>query len=247
MKSAAVRVGHGTYWYDPGSLRIWWRECMSSLKATNPKDAIGSRKWRQYFVIPARVSWEVGIAHLVGALKYGRMNWRSAGVQASVYVDAARGHIDQWVEGENLDPESRANHIAHAIATLNILLDSILRGSHAWVDDRPPKTPDLGEVRARAQEKVDRLFAMFPDPPPPCTDLNQHEVLPEWNGGMTQEPTEFKVTIKGDKGTYDSVEEWVKSEPVPFPYPRTKEAPIEGAPVEVGKGWAGRPFVFPGP
>ena len=156
-----------------------------SIKSSNPKDAIGSRKWRQYCVVPVRVAWEVGIAHLVGALKYGRTNWRSAGVQASVYVDAAKGHIDQWWEGEDLDPESQAHHIAHAIAGLNILLDCILRDD--WTDDRPPKTPALSMIRDLTQIKVDRLFKMFPDPVTPVTELNEDLEVPEWNGGQTKE------------------------------------------------------------
>ena len=157
-----------------------------STKASNPKDAIGSRKWRQYCVIPARVAWEVGIAHLVGCLKYGRMNWRAAGISASVYVDAAKGHIDQFWEGEDLDPESQAHHIAHAIAGLNILLDSILRSD--WNDDRPPKTLDLDLIRTETQARVDRLFEMFPNPVEPVTELNVDLELPEWNGGVTKEP-----------------------------------------------------------
>lgn len=176
-------------------------------KASNPKDGIVSTKWRQYCVFPVRVIWEVGIAHLVGALKYGRTNWRAAGVVASVYRDASMGHIDQFWEGEDLDPESRAHHLAHAIAGLNILLDSILRND--WVDDRPPKTTDLDKVREDTQTKVDRLFKMFPNPVPPVTALNVGDDLPEWNGG-----SEFNVTIKGNKGTYDSHAEWVKAEPI---------------------------------
>lgn len=152
---------------------------MSNIKTSNPKDIIGSTKWRQYCVIPVRVMWEVGIAHLVGCLKYGRMNWRAVGVQGSVYRDAALGHIDQWWEGENLDPESHAHHIAHAIAGLNILLDCILRSD--WTDDRPPRTLDLDLIRDETQGKVDRLFEMFPNPAPPVTELNVDEGLPEWN------------------------------------------------------------------
>ena len=211
MKSKPVTVGHGTYWYDPGYMRIWWRECtagvrelIEEMKETNPKDKIGSRKWRQYFCIPARVTWEVGIAHLVGRLKYGGINWRGAGVQASVYIDAAKGHIDQWVEGEDLDPESQANHLAHAIAGLNILLDCILRGEDAWTDDRPPKTPDLQKVREETQAKVDRLFEMFPNPPERCTELNYREGNPAWEGGRTKEPPEKEGTkVQRNVGSWD--------------------------------------------
>jgi len=151
-----------------------------TTKQSNPKDGIGSTKWRQYCVTPARVAWEVGIAHLLGALKYGRTNWRAAGAQGSVYRDASLGHIDQWWEGEDRDSESEAHHLAHAIAGLNILLDNILRGE--WVDDRPPKTARLDEVRVSTQMRVDRLFDMYPNPVKPVTELNKEEDRPEWNG-----------------------------------------------------------------
>jgi hypothetical protein len=202
---------------------------VSDAKQTNPKDNIGSRKWRQYFCVPVRVAWEVGIAHLAGLLKYGGINWRGAGVQASVYVDAAKGHIDQFVEGEDLDPESQAHHIAHAIAGLNILLDCILRGEDAWTDDRPPKTPDLDKVREETQRRVDRLFEMFPNPPPRCTELNYRDGNDAWNGGVTKEPSgeegedeepaycgspeSFEIKIQGNYGIYNTIEEWQKAEP----------------------------------
>ena len=202
-----MKVGVGQYWHDPAMLELWWSECMKGvkdimvdmLKETNPKDAVGSRKWRQYCVVPARVVWEVALAHLVGALKYGRHNWRVAGISASVYRDAALGHIDQWWEGEDLDPETQANHIAHAIAGLNILLDSILRDD--WNDDRPPKTEDMDLLRKEIQIKVDRLFRMYPNPVTPVTELNKDLDLPEWYGGQTKEPPEEEgVEVKWKQG-----------------------------------------------
>ena len=159
---------------------------MSDLKQSDPKGKIGSTKWRQYCVFPARVAWEVGLAHLTGCLKYGRLNWRVTGVQSSVYVDAAKGHIDQWWEGEDLDPESQAHHLAHAIAGLNILLDCILR--NGWTDDRPPKTTDMDLIREDTQARVDRLFKMFPNPVTPVTELTLDLDLEEWNGGRVKEP-----------------------------------------------------------
>lgn len=62
-----------------------------SEKPTNPKDAFGIRKWRQTTCIPFTVLWELGIAMLEGARKYGRHNYRVTGVRSSVYVDRVRG------------------------------------------------------------------------------------------------------------------------------------------------------------
>lgn len=68
---------------------------MTGTKDTNPKDNIGVRKWRQFTCIPMTVLAEVGIAFTEGARKYGRHNYRVLGVRASVYIDAAFGHMMQ--------------------------------------------------------------------------------------------------------------------------------------------------------
>lgn len=129
-----------------------------SEKDTNPKDAIGTKKWRQFTVVPFQVIWEVGIGMLEGALKYGRHNYRASGVRASVYVDAALGHIHQFWEGEDLDPDSRAelSHITKAICSLVVLRDAMM--NDFYVDDRPPKIKNLKELRAKLQLDVESIF-----------------------------------------------------------------------------------------
>lgn len=131
-----------------------------SVKDTNPKDAVGTKKWRQYCTIPTTILWELGVAMLEGARKYGRHNYRIAGVRASVYVDAAKGHIDQWWEGEDIDEESKLNHLVKAIASLVVLRDAMIQNK--WVDDRPPKT-DLDTLRKDLQEAVDGIFERIPE------------------------------------------------------------------------------------
>lgn len=133
-------------------------------KDTNPKDAVGVRKWRQYAVVPTPFIWGVGVAMLEGARKYGRHNYRVAGVRASVYVDAAKGHIDQFFEGEDIDADSGLHHLLKAAASLAVLYDGIVMGN--WVDDRPPKT-NLAEFREEMQRAVDHIFKTIPDAKPP--------------------------------------------------------------------------------
>lgn len=137
----------------------------------NPKDAIGIRKWRTMCCIPFTVLWEVGVGMLEGAMKYGRHNYRVAGVRASVYVEAAKGHIDQWWEGEDLDPDSRLSHITKAICSLVVLRDAMIQ--QKFVDDRPPKTREFDEFRARLQQTVDDLFEKYPDPRPAYIEGDQ--------------------------------------------------------------------------
>lgn len=123
-------------------------------KDTNPKDAIGIRK-TPISTLPIRVLWRVGLAMLEGALKYGRHNYRAAGVRASVYFDAAVGrHLFGWWEGEDIDPDSKLHHIDKAIAALMVMRDSMLEGN--FVDDRPPRQPfDMAELNAHAAMLMD--------------------------------------------------------------------------------------------
>jgi hypothetical protein len=121
-----------------------------SNKDTNPKDAIGIRK-APLSALPIRVLWRVGLAMLEGAVKYGRHNYRAAGVRASVYFDAGMRHFLQWWEGEDIDRDSGVNHIDKLIADLMVLRDSMLQGN--WVDDRPPsgavKMDELNSLAGR--------------------------------------------------------------------------------------------------
>ncbi len=147
-----------------------------SVKDTNPKDAVGTKKWRQYCTVPTTIIWELGVAMLEGARKYGRHNYRVAGVRASVYIDAAKGHIDQWWEGEDLDEESRLNHIIKAIASLAVLRDAMIQNK--WVDDRPPKT-DLTKLRTDLQGAVDGIFERIPEAKAAYLEGDQYDDAPE--------------------------------------------------------------------
>lgn len=140
-------------------------------KASNPKDSVGVRKWRQYATVPATVMAEVGVAMLEGAAKYGRHNYRVAGVRASVYVDAAKGHIDQWWEGEDFDPDvpgQKLSHVTKAIASLVVLRDAMIQ--KMLTDDRPPKA-NLEQVRADMQVTVEAILDKYPEPKPAFTEI----------------------------------------------------------------------------
>jgi hypothetical protein len=137
-------------------------------KDTNPKDAVGTKK-APISTVPAQVMLEVGLALLEGARKYGRHNYRIAGVRASVYYDAFYRHMGAWWEGEDIDPDSGLSHITKAMACLVVLRDSMLIGN--WVDDRPPKLP-AGWVQG-LNEKAAKLIEKYPDAKTPYTALNQ--------------------------------------------------------------------------
>ena len=56
-----------------------------------------------------------------GAAKYGRDNWRT-GTDWTRFVDASLRHLHAWNNGEDLDPESKLSHLAHAACCLMFLL-----------------------------------------------------------------------------------------------------------------------------
>ena len=124
------------------------------LKDTNPKDAIGIRK-APLSTVPGNVLAEIGVAMLEGASKYGRHNYRAAGVRASVYYDAAMRHLVSWWEGEDIDPDSGMSHITKLLACMTVLRDAMHQ--EMWADDRPPASrPFYQELNKQAGEILDR-------------------------------------------------------------------------------------------
>lgn len=123
-------------------------------KQTNPKDLIGAKKV-PLSTLPFRVLWRVGLAMLEGMCKYGRHNYRYAGVRSSVYFDGAMRHLGAWWEGEDIDPDSGFNHIDKLLADLMVMRDSMLEGN--FVDDRPPRgKDDFAFLNAEAKRIVEQ-------------------------------------------------------------------------------------------
>lgn len=143
---------------------------MSTTKPTNPKDAVGSKK-AFFTTLPVRVVAEVGLAMLEGAVKYGRSNYRVAGVRASVYVDAVGRHLGAFWEGQDVDPDSGIHHVSKAIAGLMVLRDSMIAGN--WVDDRPPRIAGSETWVAELNKRTAELLARYPDPKQPFTEVEE--------------------------------------------------------------------------
>ncbi|MFQ5734762.1 MAG: dATP/dGTP diphosphohydrolase domain-containing protein [Planctomycetaceae bacterium] len=117
----------------------------------NPKDREGAKKPPLHLIPPAAEIAEAVVMGL-GAEKYGPFNWRSEKVRATVYIAAARRHLAQWLDGQDDDGESRVSHLAHARASLGILIDAIATGN--VIDDRPP-AGRAAELIARFTSKED--------------------------------------------------------------------------------------------
>ena len=77
------------------------------------------------------------------------------------------GHVMQWWEGEDIDPESGLSHLTKAIASLVVLRDAMLQ-QDKFVDDRPPGA-NIGPLREELQAVVEGLFEKFPESKPAFT------------------------------------------------------------------------------
>lgn len=146
------------------------------VKNGNPKDAVGTAKV-PLSVVSAPVLMEIGLGMMEGARKYGRHNYRVAGVRASVYYDAAMRHLMAWHEGEDVDPDSGLSHVTKALACLTVLRDSMIIGN--WVDDRPPKHK-AGWI-AEYNKKAKDIIAKYPDSLEPYTEIGEQKKKEEEN------------------------------------------------------------------
>lgn len=102
----------------------------------NPKTILGIAKPPTSPIPPVAILW-LGQAMADGRRKYGPMNWRDAGITASVYYDASMRHMLAWMDGEDHASDSGVHHLAHAMACFAIVLDAMAQGT--LNDDRPTK------------------------------------------------------------------------------------------------------------
>ncbi len=112
----------------------------------NPKDLVGATKI-DLTLIPQTAIAHMAFAMMEGGRRYGEYNWRVKPIQARTYIAAAGRHLAAWLDGEEEASDSKAHHLAHAMATIAIVLDAQIHGT--LVDDRP--------LRGRASEVLEEL------------------------------------------------------------------------------------------
>lgn len=128
----------------------------ATTKPTNPKDLVGSDKLPVHLWPPTATA--LGCVGLLnGMLKYGRSNWRVAGVRASIYIDALQRHLDALREGEEVDPDDGVPHIAAILACAAIYADAEAAGK--LTDDRNIRG-GYRKLVARLTPHVARLKAL---------------------------------------------------------------------------------------
>lgn len=137
---------------------------MSTVKPTNPKDAIATDKLPMHLVSPFVKAYQA-ISHYLGNVKYGAWNYRATGARASIYRAALDRHIDAWWEGEEFDPIDGTPHLANALACIGILIDTKHMG--VLIDDRPPSDPaELTRLRAQFEALMPKIRTRYADKAP---------------------------------------------------------------------------------
>lgn len=120
------------------------------MTVDNPKASMGRQKV-SFSCVPEISQLYLAAAHNLGAVKYGKMNWREIPIKASDYLDAIRRHLTQWASGEDIDPESGLPHLACAMAGISIVLDANAHGT--LKDDREKNLGLPDELRRLAELK----------------------------------------------------------------------------------------------
>lgn len=113
--------------------------------ASNPKQAYGDKKVPLHLV-PGAASAYIAMGLKEGSRKYGAFNWRETDVEAMTYVGATMRHLAAFVDGEDTDVESGNPHLAHAMASLAILVDALESGG--VIDNRPKAGPAAKTLEA---------------------------------------------------------------------------------------------------
>jgi hypothetical protein len=162
---------------DPAeAYRTWLDEVGGdNTKQSNPKDIIGSDKVPMG-LMPDSAIIAGNMAFLEGALKYGRYNWRIAGVRASIYKDAMDRHKSAWWNGEDIDPDSDLDHLFKMLACVSILIDAKICGK--LIDDRPPRAPVAGMLR-RFGDMVKKVKDRYADRKPHQYTIADSEISAE--------------------------------------------------------------------
>ena len=167
---AEAKVAAALYVAKNASKDLGIETSAGKTKDSNPKYQAGIKK-APLHCIPTGPLFELGLAMFEGSRKYGRHNYRAVGVRASVYYDASIGHIIDWWEGEDIDPDSGVHHLIKAVACLLVVRDSQLMGN--FNDDRPLKYTNGLRGRSGLMKEVADIVKRFPNCVEPYLETNK--------------------------------------------------------------------------
>lgn len=101
----------------------------------------------------------MALVQAYGHKKYGDYNNYRKGMEISRNLSCAIRHISAFMDGEDLDPESKESHLGHAMCRLAFVLQNLADG--VAIDDRYKK---LAAVKPAAVKPA----APFTRDPPQC-------------------------------------------------------------------------------
>jgi hypothetical protein len=89
----------------------------------------------QYGLLPPNALKSIVEILTFGAEKYEPNNWKRVPDAQRRYFDAAMRHLWAWKDGEQNDPESGKNHLAHAGACILFMLSRDLVDPAEWSEE----------------------------------------------------------------------------------------------------------------
>lgn len=113
-----------------------WIPDIDNMAVENPKhiQAMKDGKAPLEFLLGDVVDEPEARVLAYGAAKYGVRNWRIDKITASTYEGAFRRHLNAWLRGEDIDPESGEPHLAHIRANCAVVMDAQKVGT--FIDNR---------------------------------------------------------------------------------------------------------------
>lgn len=116
-------------------------EVLKSQSATTGGRKFDGNKLQYGLLPPLALKATVEILTF-GAEKYEPDNWKFVPDSKRRYFDAAQRHLWAWKAGEQDDPETGKNHLAHALCCIMFLLERDLFTDAEW-EERIKKKSSL--------------------------------------------------------------------------------------------------------
>ena len=107
------------------------------------------------YLLPPHTLLEVGKVLTFGAAKYDEYNWKKLDNLQNRYTGAAMRHLLAHMQGEELDPETGLDHLAHAICCLMFKLEAKLENGETL-----SKEEGLGEPFGYECEESDPIITI---------------------------------------------------------------------------------------
>lgn len=136
-----VTVQGNTVTWSPDTRRLLDMMDQDSDVARKTYDtgAIREIKEERFDLIPTEPIRLLAIHYARGALKYAERNWEKGFPWSNPY-NSARRHLDAYIDGEDVDPDTGSLHLVAALWNIIALIE--FQQTHPELDDRKGKTDE---------------------------------------------------------------------------------------------------------